>query len=298
MAHVSPSAESQRPQPAPNAANDGQPYPAQPGHPPQPGSGYPPQQGYPPQGYPQQGYPQQGYPPQGYPAPPGYPPPPAGYPPQPGPPPGYPPAPQPPPRPPQRPGQPATGGVPAQPSAPPGYEPVDPGSQYPYPYTGGFSAVTHESDAKRPGTMQLALVLLVFSVLPGIVLGALGLVALIVAPNGASIQAAVDGLASQYGTSAELAVTIARIAAGTVIVLGLLFLLVSVLAWRGRNWARVLVTVMTGLFAAVVVLGLAGGGSAQGGLAVVIVVTVLAVGGVVLLYLPRSAAYYKAKAKG
>ncbi len=170
--------------------------------------------------------------------------------------------------------------------------------QYPYPYTGGFPAVTPRSNPKRPGTMNLGVVLLVLGALPVIALGGLGLAALVIAAEAAPSVEAAQSLATQFGTSPEQGLTIARIAAGTVLGLGLIFLVASAVAWRGRNWGRVLVTGMTALLAAVVVLGLVGGGSTQGPvtLAVVLGIVALSVGGVVLLYLPRSAEYYKARA--
>jgi hypothetical protein len=170
-------------------------------------------------------------------------------------------------------------------------------SQYPYPYTGGFQAIARPSSAARPGIMNLALVLLILGVLPVIALGGLALTVLIVADAPQSADAG-GRLATQFGTTPEQGLMIARIAAGVVAGLGLIFLLAAVQAWLGRNWGRVVVTVFTALLAAVVVLGLTGGGTVQDTvtLAIVIAIVALLVVGVVLLYLPGPAEYYRARA--
>ena len=75
-------------------------------------------------------------------------------------------------------------------------------------------------------------------------------------------------------------------------VVALLYVLFAVLAFRGRNWARVMVTVMTVGFTLLLLSGLVTGAAGDAGLAGRAAGDrrCCCVGGTVLMYLPASAA--------
>ena len=76
-------------------------------------------------------------------------------------------------------------------------------------------------------------------------------------------------------------------------VLALLYVIFAVLAFRGRNWARVLVTVMTVGFTLLLLSGLFTGTTGDAsGLVVLLAIIVLSVGGTVLMYLPAAARFF------
>jgi hypothetical protein len=77
--------------------------------------------------------------------------------------------------------------------------------------------------------------------------------------------------------------------------LALAYIVFAVIAYRGRNWARIVVTVLTALFDVVLILGLVGGSSqTAGGLLVAGGIVLASIIGVVLMYLPKSAAFFAA----
>lgn len=243
-----------------------------------------PPQGYPPQGYPQPGYPQPGYPQHGYPGadqrndptlqpypgqapagPYGQPQPQQPYPQQP------------------YPGGPQAGGVPAQ-------------YPYPYPYGTQYPAPTQDQfgllPVAKPPTMHIALVLLILSAaLPGIFFGLL--LALSFSSN---VDVNLDTAAKLANITVSQLLGVLRVAATILVVLAILYIVFSVLAYRGRNWARITVTVMTIIFDLFLLYALIGGQSNAGGMAVVGGVIVASVVGVVLLYLRPSAEYFAASA--
>jgi hypothetical protein len=138
--------------------------------------------------------------------------------------------------------------------------------------------------ARRPGSMHLALLLMVLSTLPYLLFG---LVALLGARTAA--EAIPQDQLSQFE---ELGIDLEQVVRATgiaILAIAVVFLLLAILAWTGRRWARALVTAMTVGFALMVVASLAAGTS-QGAtldgasLLVLAVPVVLAVIGVALMF--------------
>ena len=179
-------------------------------------------------------------------------------------------------------GQPGGYGVPGQPY----------GDQGGYPYNpyGSYPAGMHEEDAppvRRPGTMVLALVLLILSALPSIAAGVLVVLAPSELVNLAGTPEQLDQL-RQAGVSPE-----SVIAAGGALVLGLalLYVLFAVLAFTGRNWARIVVAIMTAGFALITLAGGVTGAQAAELLFVLLMVGASVVG-TVILFLPEPSRWY------
>ncbi len=290
-ADAAPSADPQAPYWGP-----GQPYGDQPPYAGQQGQ----QPAYPGQDQP---YPGQGYPDPAYPAQPGQAPQyqgdpfagqPQAYPGQPAP--GYQGEPT------QQSGYPAQQQYPDRPAAPgqqpPGYpyaaQGGGPGAsgQYPYPYGSHYPAGVGDAGgqpAKRPAEMHVSLVLLILSALPALVFSGLFLVA--ISLGAAEFRRQFGGRLPTGGTIESLFAVIV-VVVGLVLVLAILYLVFSVVAYRGRNWARIVVTIFTGVFDAMLLLGLVQGGTGDPiALALVLGVIVFSVVGVILLNTKRSSAF-------
>jgi hypothetical protein len=212
---------------------------------------------YPPPGYPPQGYPQQGYPPQGYP--------------QPYPPPGYP-----------------------QPYPPQGYPQPYPVQGYPQGGFGGMGPVQlqHSGPTTRPPQVSAALF---FVWLAALVLGAAGaILELISFYRGAGVGAR-NATSSPELTPDEIqgiVVLVSVLATVSVCIGFALWVLFVLKMWAGRNWARIVLTVLGGV-------GLAGDLVALfietpiikvlDGLELLTVAAAL-----VLMYLPSSERYFRA----
>jgi hypothetical protein len=167
-------------------------------------------------------------------------------------------------------------------------------SQYAYnPYTAApYPAGTggEPQRVKRPGIMVLSLVLLALSALPFLFFG----VVLLAVPAGSSaLQILLDSVAYPAGTPADQQVLILRIVGGLSAGFAALYILFAALAFTGRNWARIAVTVLTAGFVLLLVAGLvqAGGGDVTS-LGLVLVVVALSVVGTLVLYLTGPRAYF------
>ena len=156
-------------------------------------------------------------------------------------------------------------------------------SSYPVP-PAGLGPDDPGPVARRPGPVNVALVLLLVSAMPYVFVGFLAL---------AGADAAIAGLpAEQLAQLRDLGVDPAQVlrAGGTVLlVIALVFVLLAVLAWTGRRWARALLAAATAGFVLLLVgsFVLAGGQGlpADGAsLLVGLLPVVLAVVGVVLMF--------------
>jgi hypothetical protein len=171
-------------------------------------------------------------------------------------------------------------------------------SQYAYnPYTAApYPAGTGGGEpqpVKRPGIMVLSLVLLALSALPFLFFG----VVLLAVPAGsAALQILLDSVAYPPGTPADQQVLIIRIVGGLSAGFAALYILFAAVAFTGRNWARIAVTVLTVGFLLLLVAGLvqAGGGDVTS-LGLVLVVVALSVVGTLVLYLTGPRAYFAAR---
>jgi hypothetical protein len=171
-------------------------------------------------------------------------------------------------------------------AAQPAYSPY--GTSQPYPAGLDDRGV---DGASRPGIMVLSLVLLILSALPFLLVGALALI--LATPDVIPPEVLNDPRFAEQGLTPELIVSAARVGGGIIAGLALLYVIFAVQAFRGRNWARVLVTVMTIGFALMLLLGLFGGTASDAG-ALVFLVLVLAasVGGTVLMFMPAAAKFF------
>jgi hypothetical protein len=141
--------------------------------------------------------------------------------------------------------------------------------------------------ARRPGSVHLGLVLMLLSALPYLLIGLLAFA------GAGDIAAAVPPEALPQlppGTDlASLVRTTGAVMLGVVVV----FLLLAVLAWGGRGWARALAAAMVGGFALMVLASVAST-AAVGALPVLLLVVpvVLAAAGVALLFGSAARAWF------
>lgn len=161
------------------------------------------------------------------------------------------------------------------------------------PYGGSAPAAWGKPEpepVKRPGLMVLALVLMVLAALPFLVGGVAGMFT--ITANDIPAQVLTDARVVQAGGTPALILQALQLLLGFMVVVAVVYLLFGVLAFRGRNWARILVTVLTVAFVLLLATILVGGGSTGGALIVLIVVAVATIGGAVILYLPDSNRFF------
>lgn len=182
--------------------------------------------------------------------------------------------------------QPQAGAYPYNPYSSPG------GDRYP----AGLDDKTPPPPA-RPGAMVVGLVLMILAALPFVAFGALFLAvpfdADTIPPELLNNPQLADA-----GITPELFVSALRTAGGILLVLSLIYVVFAVIAFTGRNWARILVAVMTAGFSLVLLLGLAGGGATDVISVVIILLPVLlSVGGVTLFFLAPSNRYFATRSR-
>lgn len=182
--------------------------------------------------------------------------------------------------------------------------PYNPYGQTPYGQTpygrspyGGYPAGLDDraaTPARRPAILVLALVLQILAALPFLVFGA---IVLAVPLDSAAIPPEVldnPDLAAA-GVTVETLLSLVRVFGGIFVGLSLIYIVFAVVAFTGRNWARVLVTVMTVGFSLFLLFAAFTGGAADpASAAILLLPVVLAVLGVVLLFLPASNAWFSA----
>ena len=172
------------------------------------------------------------------------------------------------------------------------------GSQYgqyaytPYgtPYPAGLDDGGLEP-AARPRIMVLSLVLLILSALPFLAFGAV----LLLLPIDANTipQVDIQGQLAEAGITIETLVSVLRVFGAIALVLALLYVTFAVLAFLGRNWARIVLTIMTAGFALLLLAGVAGGGASDpSSLTFLLLVLAAAVGGTVILFLPDANRFF------
>jgi len=147
--------------------------------------------------------------------------------------------------------------------------------------------------AKRPGIMVLSLVLLILSALPFLATGALLLSVPIdpsMFPPGLDLEAQMQ----EVGLTMETLVTGIRTIGAVMLVLALLYVLFAVLAFLGRNWARILLTIMTVVFTLILLAGtLTGLSGDTGSLLLFLVIVACAVGGTIILFMPDASRWFR-----
>lgn len=197
----------------------------------------------------------------------------------------------------QQPGQYTSSPLPGQ-----GHQPYPGQGQPPYagydPYGGsaqaGYGTSGHggpvAEPVKRPGLMVLSLVLMILAALPFLLGGVVGLFAL--TPSDIPPELLSNPGLAQTGATPELLIQAAQLVLGAVVVVALVYLAFAIFAFRGRNWARIIVTVLTVGFVLLLLAGLAGGANAGGLLAFVVVLVVVMIASVVIMFLPGSQRFF------
>ncbi|MHA6785513.1 hypothetical protein ACVGOW_31630 [Pseudonocardia saturnea] len=175
------------------------------------------------------------------------------------------------------------------------YAQPSPYGQSPYgggPYPAGLDKAA--APAVRPGIMVLGLVLMILAALPFL---AFGVLFLVVPLDSTTIPPEVfnNPQLAEAGVTAETLISILRIFGGVFVVLALLYIAFAVLAFLGRNWSRILVTVMTVGFSLFLLLGAVSGGAADAAsMGILLAPVVLAVAGVATMFVPAARQYFAA----
>lgn len=202
----------------------------------------------------------------------------------------------------------------AHPAQNPGYQQpptssYNPYGQQQYPDYSQFPAAfpADVPPARRPGSLYVALLLFVLATLP--FLG--GAAAILI--GGATIQSMIPAeQLAEFETLTGVNVVSLVVGLGVFIgVVALLYLIFVILAVVGRNWARILTTIMTVIFLLIdgffVLAGITAGGAAAAndpslagpeflvGLLVVAAPGILALIGMILLFLPGANRFYAAR---
>jgi hypothetical protein len=165
-------------------------------------------------------------------------------------------------------------------------------SPYGAPFQGAPAARPSASTrATRPPILWIGLALVLLSAVPFLLAGVLLLVAQL-NPNAVSPEFMTR--ITDAGYTLDQAVQGVRALGGVLAGLAAIYVLFAVLATVGRNWARIVLLLFTGLFAvslllALLVLGVAGDAAT---LAVIGGVLVLSVAGTVIFFLPPARQFY------
>jgi hypothetical protein len=192
------------------------------------------------------------------------------------------------------------GGQPGQYGQPQPYNPYgQPGQYAGTPFSGSFggeAAGLGPDDDKRvarPGLMVLSLVLLILSSLPFLVIGAV----LLTVPLDLSQfppELDLEEQLQQANLTEEALITALRAGGAVNLALALLYVLFAVLAFMGRGWARIVLTIMTVGFTLVMLgLTLAGGASDAFSLLFALVVVAASVGGTIIMFLPEPSRWFR-----
>lgn len=161
-------------------------------------------------------------------------------------------------------------------------------------YPAGTGGAAEPPAPSRPGLQILALILQIIASLPFLFVG----VAFLVVPlNTANLPTELSQLQTDprfAGTdiTPELIVSLVRTIAVIVLVAALVYLLLAVLSFAGRNWARIVLAVVSAGFVLLLLFGLVTGGATADTLLVLGVLLVLIVASVVIAFLPPSNAWY------
>jgi hypothetical protein len=185
-------------------------------------------------------------------------------------------------------------GQPGQYGQGPAATPYPGGTQYAYNPYGPQQPAGLDSPPEpvsRPGSVALALALLIAATLPFVALGVIGLVVPIT-PETFPAGLELDQTLADNNLTFETFVTGIRVMSGILLVIAAVYILLAVLAFRGINGARITLTVLTALFgAALLILFLPA--AFEDPLAFVFVLpVVLSAAGVVLLFRGPAGRYF------
>jgi hypothetical protein len=143
----------------------------------------------------------------------------------------------------------------------------------------------------RPGIMGLSLGLIILSALPFLAVGAL--MAIVNFSSVIPPEVFNNPQLAEAGITQDNILSAIRVIGGVMAVIALLYIIFAVQAFRGRNWARILVAVMTVGFALLMLFSLIGGGTSDiSGLIFLLAVLLASVGGTVLMFLPAAGRFF------
>ncbi|MGH8918884.1 MAG: hypothetical protein ACRD0H_11250, partial [Actinomycetes bacterium] len=159
------------------------------------------------------------------------------------------------------------------------------------PYGSPYSPSSGPSGPVRPGVMTAGLAMLL---LPTALFVGLGVLLAIAQLNTEAIATQITNSpqAVEMGLTAETFVSVVRGFGAGMAVLGLLYAVFATLAFLGKNWARILTAVMSGLFVVGLVLLMIALSGDAGSLLIVGLVLVLTIAGTVMYFLSASNQYY------
>jgi hypothetical protein len=172
-----------------------------------------------------------------------------------------------------------------------------PGQQNPYAYNpyGSSYAVAPAlqpiaQPVRRPGLMILSLVLMILASLPFLFFGA----ALLLVKNASDVPAQLldSPRLQQAGATPELLISAMRLVGGIVLVVVAAYLFFGVMAFAGRNWARIVTAVLTVGFVLLLAAGLVSSIGAVDMVSLFAVLLVMSVGAVAILFSPGANAWY------
>jgi hypothetical protein len=169
-----------------------------------------------------------------------------------------------------------------------------PGQQNPYaynPYGSPYAAAPAPQPVRRPGLMVLSLVLMILASLPFLFIGAALLLIPLTAAN-IPTELLDSPRLQEAGATPELLISAMRVVGGFVLVVAVLYLLFGILAFAGRNWARIITAILTVGFALLLVAGLVSSGGAVDTILISAVLLVLILGAVAILFSPPANAWY------
>ena len=159
------------------------------------------------------------------------------------------------------------------------------------PYGSSYPTPVEPAPPRRPGLVVLSLLLTILASAPFLGLGLLLLL----------VPLAADTLPDELsenprllaaGATPELLISALRLVGGVMLAAALIYLLFGILAFAGRNWARISMAVLTVGFALLLVAGLVASGGAVDTVSTLGLVLVVLLGSLAILFSPRVNAWY------
>ncbi|WP_346270963.1 hypothetical protein [Pseudonocardia sp.] len=147
---------------------------------------------------------------------------------------------------------------------------------------------------RRPGSVALGMVLMILAALPFLILGVAG-TTVPLTRDMFPPELGLDGLLAQSALTFEQLVAAVRVLLAFIALLALAYIVLAVVAFTGRNWARVTATVLTAVFSVVMLLNLPGVLGDPSALAVVLAPAVLGIAGVLLMRTPPASAWFASR---
>jgi hypothetical protein len=142
----------------------------------------------------------------------------------------------------------------------------------------------------RPALLIVAFIMLFIATLPFLVGAAMAMLA---PPSPTDIPALANNpRVIQAGGTPEMLTTLFRIGGAIVLVIAAAYLMFALFALSGKNWARIIVTILTTIFVALLVLGTPFSSLSGAGLGFFVGIIALSIGGIVLMFLPASRRYF------